>query len=132
MLKLPDVARPGVPTEERQNLGGHLWDGLPPPLGEHAEEMSNQEWNIVHPLPEGRHSKRNHIEPIVEVFPERALGHEALQVSVGRGDEPDIHPDCLRPSYPLELLLLEDADQLGLSLGAQIAHLVEEQGASVG
>ena len=55
-----------------------------------------------------------------------------LQVLVGGGDQTDVHPDGLVAADPLELPGLEHAQELGLRGRAELADLVEEQGAAVG
>ena len=54
-----------------------------------------------------------------------------LQVTVGGGDDADIHPQGLIAADPLHLPLLEDTQQLGLERGAAFTNLIEEQGAAI-
>ena len=60
------------------------------------------------------------------------LFHHPKEVAVRRGDEADVDLDRLRTADPLELLLLQDAQQLRLELERDLADLVEEQRAAVG
>ena len=60
------------------------------------------------------------------------LFHHPKEVAVRRGDEADVDLDRLRTADPLELLLLQDAQQLRLKLERDLADLVEEQRAAVG
>ena len=53
-------------------------------------------------------------------------------VAVGGGDDPDVDLDGGVGANPLELALLEDAQQLGLGAQRHLADLVEEDGALVG
>ena len=55
-----------------------------------------------------------------------------FQVLVGGGEHAHVHLDGAGAADPLELLLLEDAQHLGLALQAHVADLVEEQGGAVG
>jgi len=66
-----------------------------------------------------------------QVFPEPPFPHHRLQITMGRGDHADIHGDRLRPTDPLEGLLLEHTQQFDLRAGRQIADFVEEEGALV-
>src|SRR5439155_2580690 len=54
-----------------------------------------------------------------------------LQVLVGRGDQPDVHPDRRVTADALHLLLLDRAQELGLGLERHVADLVEEERAAV-
>ena len=71
-------------------------------------------------------------EAVVEVLAKALLAHGLEQVAIGRGNDPDIDPDRRRAADPIELALLEDAEQLDLSLERQFADLVEEESAAVG
>ncbi len=72
------------------------------------------------------------VEPVEEVLAERALAHRLPEVHVGRGDDPDVHGDGAGAAEALDLALLQRAQELGLEVDAQAAHLVEEQRAAVG
>ena len=80
----------------------------------------------------GRHADRKHVEPVQKIRPELAGGGHLLEIAVGCRDEADVNPAGLRRSQPLELPLLEHAQQLGLQLQWQIADFVEEERALVG
>ena len=84
------------------------------------------------PLAERRELDREDVEPVVEVLAERLLADGLEQVAVGGGDDADVDLDRRRAADPLELALLEDAEQLGLGLRGQLADLVEEERAAVG
>ena len=94
--------------------------------------MIDQAWYIVRPLPERGHLDHEDRDPVVEVLPEQALRDSGLEVLVGRGDEPDVRPDGLRPAHLGELARLNDAKELGLQRRAQLAELVDEQRPGVG
>ena len=72
-----------------------------------------------------------HAEAVVEVAAERAAGHHGVEVAVGGGDEPHVHLLRARAAQPLELLLLQRPQQLGLHVERDLADLVEEQRAAV-
>ena len=48
------------------------------------------------------------------------------------GDDPRVDLGCLRAAQPLDLLVLQDAQQLDLDLERQVADLVQEDRRSVG
>src|SRR5262249_54016635 len=61
-----------------------------------------------------------------------ALLHHGAEVAVGGGDDAHVDGDGLGSADALEGPLLEDAEELGLALGGELADLVEEQGPAVG
>ena len=73
-----------------------------------------------------------HIQPVVEIAAEQAVGDHLLEIAVGGRDQPHVNP--LRPgaSQPLELLLLQRAQQLGLNLRRDVPGFVEKQRAPIG
>ena len=55
-----------------------------------AQEMARQVGNILDALAQGRQAQRHHIEPVIEVFAEQALGDQLAQIAVGGGDDAHI------------------------------------------
>ena len=58
--------------------------------------------------------------------------HLVGQRPVGGCDDPGVHATRTRLTQPSNLAVLQRAQQLGLRTRAQLAHLVQEQGAAVG
>jgi hypothetical protein len=56
--------------------------------------------------------------------------HRLSQIAVGRGDDADVRLQHSGAAEPLELALLQDAQELGLGRQGHVAHLVEEQHAA--
>ena len=94
--------------------------------------MIDQQWDIILALVQGRHMEHNHAEPVVEVFPEIALGNLFLQIFVRGRDYPDVHLDVLVASHARKLLFLEHPEDLCLGGKAHVSDLVEEESAAVG
>ena len=70
LVKLPDVARPGVADQGVHDRGR---DGLDPPThppGEPLGEMADQPRDVVTTLPQRRQHQREDVKPVVEVFTE--------------------------------------------------------------
>jgi hypothetical protein len=61
-----------------------------------------------------------------------ATASHRLQVGVGRGQHPHVDRPRARGSDPADLALLQDAQQAKLHARRHLAHLVEEDGPSVG
>ena len=84
------------------------------------------------PVAQRRHLEFDHVEAVIEVLAEPAGRHLLLQVAVGGDDDAHVHADRLLAADPLQFVLLEHAQQLGLHGRRGLADLVEEQGAAVG
>jgi hypothetical protein len=96
------------------------------------DEVVHQERDIGPPLAERRHREGEDVEPVIEVLAERPGGDRGGQVAVRRGDHADVDADRLAAADALELALLEDAEELHLRVGRDVADLVEEDRAAVG
>ncbi len=97
---------------------------------EPLEEMLRQREDVLPPVPQGGEEDGDHVEPVVEVLPERAPRHHLFQVGVRRRDDPDVHG--YGPVLPeaLERPFLQNAQQLHLRGQRDVAHLVEEDRAA--
>ena len=51
---------------------------------------------------------------------------------MGRGHHPHIHPDGFLASDPLELMVLQNLEQLGLEANIHIADFIQQNGAVIG
>ncbi len=79
-----------------------------------------------------RNGNGDHVEAVVQVFPEGARAHGGAQIHVGRREHAQIDRNGMRAAQPLDLPLLEGAEKFGLEIDAQRAHLVQEERAPVG
>ncbi len=131
VLQLAHVAGPLAVEEHLQGLGAHLHAALVLPV-EAGEEEIHQEGDVLAPLPQGRQEDGHHVDAEVEVGAELVLLHHLFQVAVGGGDEAHVHLVGPGAPHPLELLLLQHPQQLGLEGGRDVADLIQEQGAPVG
>jgi len=96
------------------------------------EKIARQQGDVLGAFPQRRHGQGQHIEAIVQVLA-KALGAEAgLQVLVGRGDDPDIDGLRVAGADRADLAALQAAQQFGLDGGADVADLIEMDGAAVG
>ena len=55
-----------------------------------------------------------HIQAIIQISPEPSLRDIVGKIAVGGGDHADVHFQRFAAPYPLELLVLQDAQQFGL------------------
>src|SRR4029453_5075778 len=74
-----------------------------------------------------RNANREHIEPVQQIGSELSGGRHLLEVSIGRGDQPEVNLARLRRSQALELPFLKHAQELGLQLERQGADFIEKE-----
>jgi hypothetical protein len=74
----------------------------------------------------------HHVQPVVQVLPERALPHHLPEVAVGGGHDAAVHAHRPAAAHPLHHPLLQHPQQLHLHAGRHVAHLVQKQRPSGG
>ena len=99
-------------------------------LSQLLQEDLGQRQDVLAPLAQRCDVDLEHVEPVVEVEPERAALHAGFEVAIGGGDQAHVGLQRARASHPLELARLEHAQQLGLHQRAHLRDLVEEQRAA--
>jgi hypothetical protein len=95
-------------------------------------EVLDQHGNVVAPLPQRRHRNGKHVKAVPKVFAKQAAVHLLSQVSVRRCNDADVDFDRLRTTKPLELALLNYAEQLDLQFQGQLANFIEKDRSSRG
>ena len=73
----------------------------------------------------------NHVEPVVEIFPEPAVFDGLLQIGVCGRQDADIRLASALVAYPLVFAVLDEAQQLGLDRKRQVADLIQKEGAAL-
>src|SRR6266853_997842 len=132
VAQLAHVARPVVGEEVGERLDRDRLGPLAVLGREHGHEVCDEGRQVLLPLTERRHLDRDDVQAVVEILPEPARRDALGQVLVGGGEDTDVHPDGVLAPHPLEGLLLESAQHLGLGLEAHVADLVKEEGALIG
>gem|GEM_PF-2339635 len=94
--------------------------------------MLREERNVLPPLAERRQLDREDVEPEVEVLPKQPGLDLLLEVAVGGADDAHVHGDLGLSAEATELFLFDDPQEFRLQLDGQLAHLVEEERATVG
>ena len=97
-----------------------------------SEKRIREHADVLAPLAKRRQRDGDHRQAEEEVLAEAAGGDLRLEVFVGRRDHPGVHLDALLAAEPLDLSLLQEAQQLDLKRQAHLRDLVEEDGAVVG
>ena len=101
-------------------------------VGVLADVVLDQRRNLLAALAQRRQRQAHDVEAVEQVVAEPAVGDQAFDAGVGRGDDADVDLDRLRLAERVDLVRLEEAQQLRLHLGADLADLVEEQRAAGG
>ena len=83
-------------------------------------EVLGQGQDIARPLAQRRQLQVHDVEAVEQVLAERALLHRHREVAVGGGDDPDIDLHRLGAADPVDLALLQGAQQLGLKAGVHL------------
>ena len=130
VVQLADVARPIVPLEELQGLGLDLAGARPPAIA--GQQVLGQQRHVFQPLAQRRDVDPQHVEPVVEVLAEGALGDLFQQVPLGRGDDPHVGLDGRGAADALEDLLLDGPQQLRLLLQGDVVDVVEVERSAFG
>ena len=99
---------------------------FPISVAKRTDEVLGEQRDVLDALAERRQPDRDDVDPVEQVFPERALGDHLRQVPVGGGDHADVRLDLLGAAEAPVLPFLQHAEQLDLHELAHLADLVEE------
>ena len=132
VLEFAHVTGPRVAGEGLDHVVAEGGDLLARARAQAPEEVVGERGHVLPPLAQGRQREVEDVEAVVEVLAEAAVLDVAAQVAVRGGHDAQI--DGSRPAVadPLELPLLEHAQELPLDLGRDVSDLVEEDRAAVG
>src|ERR1035438_8187020 len=83
-------------------------------------------------LAQRRHVDVDDLDAVVQILPEGALGDFGFQILIGRRQKAHVDGDGTVAAHAFQDALLQHAENLGLRGEAEVADLVQEQGASVG
>src|SRR5712691_2829199 len=131
VLQLADVARPLVLDDGLQGLGAEAHLALEG-LRIAPEEGIGEEDHVLTALAERRQVDGYHREAIVQVLAEASGPQGLIEALVGGRDHADVDGDDLAPAHPLDLALLQEAQQLYLEGQAHLRDLVQEERAAGG
>ena len=116
--RLAQAAHVVGPVVQAQRLEGRDLEPQPRPL---AQEVAGQRPDVLGPLAQGRQADRLGAQAGGDVRPQRA------HLPVGGGQDAGVDPPALGRAQRLQVLVLQEAEQLGLHLGRDLGELVEEQ-----
>src|SRR5437868_6254273 len=93
--------------------------------------MASKQRDVFRAFAQGRYIEGYYIKAIKEVFTEITAGDFFLQIFIGGRDHSGIHRHRLVATDRRKTLLVQGAQDLGLSLETHIANFIEEQGTAV-
>ena len=131
VLQLADVAGPVMRLELSLGRGIDMGWAAVHPASVLVEEMAGQGGEVAAALPQGGQGDGEDVETVIEIGPELTGGDHGFEVAVGGGDDADIHLEGLLAAHPLDVPLLQGAQELDLEWQGGVADLVEEEGSEV-
>src|SRR5258705_2328911 len=93
--------------------------------------MADQQWDILRTVAQRRQAQREHVQAIIEIASELALGNHLGQVATGGCHHPQIDAQILGAAKPFKFLFLEHAQKLRLQLKRDVADFVQEKRAAI-
>ena len=131
VVELANVAGPVARDEQLDGLRRVDLALLAALGGNLPQEMLDEQRDVLAPLAQRGQVDVHDVEPVVEVFAERALDHQVLQVLMRGRDHARVDLDRVGAADGPHLLLLQHAQQLDLQAHRHVADLVEQQRAAV-
>src|SRR5205085_8605356 len=101
-------------------------------LGGALEQGRHEQVHVAQAVAQRRELELEHRDAKEQILAERALLHELAQVLVRGREQAEVAAKGARAAHALEGVLLQHAQELGLSLGAELRHLVEKERAAIG
>ncbi len=132
VFEFADVAWPDVFFEDLEGLGGEVFEGKVVGATVDLEEVVAEDRDVSGAVTEGRKMDGDDVDAVVEVFAEAAGARHLFKVFVGGADEAEVDLAEGAAAEALDLVVFEDAEELGLKGEGEGGDLVEEEGAVVG
>jgi len=83
-------------------------------------------------LAQRRYVDPDDVQTEIEILPETTRRDVGSEVAIRGGDHPNVNLDRPRPAKPLELTLLQNAQELSLKRKRQLADFIEEDESTIG
>src|SRR5216684_1088076 len=96
------------------------------------DEALDQQRNIFTPFPQWRQIDRYDIQPIIKVLSEGPIFYHLFEIRTGGRDNTHVDLDGTVATNPLELPLLQYAQQFDLERNRHVADFIEENRAAIG
>src|SRR6185369_11218847 len=121
VAQLANIARPAVALADAQRLRRNVFAAAFVFSGKVVKEYFYQQWNVFGPLPQWWNENRNDLQPIEKILAKSARRDAFAELLIGRGDNADIHSHQIGPAYHPKRSVLNDAQQIALALGREVA-----------
>src|SRR5690554_4449062 len=131
VLELADISREFIGEQERFRLGTDSANSPPQSLVVAIEEMRKEQRDVLGALSQRRKLDVDDVQAVVEIFAQPSFADLLLEVSIGRGDEADVHADGFDAADALKFLLLKRAEKLHLHARWDLRDLIEKKRALV-
>ena len=132
VFELAHVAGPGVGDQGVAGFGVHAVDFFAEALHAAAQDVINQQRNIITAGAERGEFDHRAFDAEIEVFTERLVAHSLQQIAVGGGEKADIDFDGVVGAEAGDFAVLQDAEEFGLHGERHVADFVEKERAAVG
>jgi len=126
--QLTHIARPKVASQLLNNSSRQL--GFL--ATQAAQKMFAQQRDIFGPIPQGRYIQGKDQQAIIKIFAKLALIHGLFQGKIGRRDDAHIHRSFHGVAHPIDLLLFQHPQQLGLHRWPGLADFIQKKGSAAG
>src|ERR1022692_4347117 len=100
--------------------------------GGDVQQPLRERQNVLAAFAQRRHAKGNDVEAVIEILAKVMRGDIGVEVAIGRGDYSRIDVNRALAADALEVLILQEAQKLGLQGRRQVGNLVEENAPAVG
>src|ERR1019366_1382450 len=100
-------------------------------LGILLYKIALEQREILLAVAQWRHPDFDHGEPVEQIFKEAPIGYLVPQIAMRRRYHPHIHLTRAHRADPLDFLILQGPQQLGLCARGHIADLVQKKHAAV-
>lgn len=93
--------------------------------------MIRQKWDVGATFAQRRQEERHDAESVEQVRAKAASGDFFAKRTVRGGDDTNVHGLSVGAAHRLDLPLLKDTQELRLNIERQLAHLVQEERATI-
>ncbi|MNT29785.1 hypothetical protein D3C72_1655450 [compost metagenome] len=117
VAQLAHVAGPAVGGQVLGHVAGKARAWALQLAREAGDELLGQGHDVRLALAQGGQRQTQHIEAVVEIFPELAFVHQIQQLLLGGADEAHVDPHLLLVPDPAKDPVLQHPQELGLQMG---------------
>ena len=129
--QLAHVARPAIRLQTGHRGGRDVRDALTEFGVVEVDVEIDELWDVAGPLTQRGKGDRHDVEAIIQIGAEPPLLDLVLEIAIRGGNDADIHMDVRGAADPLECLLFQKPQQLGLQQRHHLADFVEKDRAAV-